>query len=59
MRGGEGFIIVYSITDSKSFQEANEFRTKILQVKESNKVPMIFVGNKSDLEGEQPKKTID
>jgi GTPase SAR1 family protein len=53
MRGGEGFIIVYSISDSKSFLEASEFRSKILQVKESNKVPIIFVGNKADLEGKK------
>mmetsp|Transcript_27737 Transcript_27737/g.39094 ORF Transcript_27737/g.39094 Transcript_27737/m.39094 type:complete len:195 (+) Transcript_27737:203-787(+) len=51
MRGGEGFIIVYSITDKKSFQEVTEFRDRTLRVKDKERVPMILVGNKSDLEG--------
>jgi GTPase KRas protein len=50
MRGGEGFIIVFSITDKKSFQEVTEFRDRTLRVKDKDKVPMILVGNKADLE---------
>jgi len=50
MRGGEGFIIVYSITDHKSFQEVSEFRDRTLRVKDKKEVPMVLVGNKSDLE---------
>jgi len=50
MRGGEGFIIVYSITDKKSFQEVSEFRDRTLRVKDTDRVPMILVGNKSDLD---------
>lgn len=50
MRGGEGFIIVYSITDKKSFQEVTEFRDRTLRVKDKDKVPMLLVGNKADLE---------
>jgi len=50
MRGGEGFIIVYSITDRKSFNEVIEFRDRTLRVKDKPSVPMILVGNKADLE---------
>ena len=32
MRGGEGFIICYSITDRHSFMEAEEYRNLILKV---------------------------
>jgi len=53
MRGGEGFIIVYSITDKKSFKEVSEFRDRTLKVKDVPKVPMIIVGNKSDLDGQR------
>jgi len=50
MRGGEGFVIVYSIVDKKSFQEVTEFRDRIFRVKDRDKVPMVLVGNKCDLE---------
>ncbi|PRP84664.1 ras-1 [Planoprotostelium fungivorum] len=50
MRGGEGFIIVYSITDKKSFKEVPEFRERTMRVKDKEYVPMILVGNKADLE---------
>jgi len=50
MRGGEGFIVVYSITDPKSFQEVTEFRDQAIRVKDGDKIAMILVGNKTDLE---------
>eukprot|EP01117_Protostelium_nocturnum_P013256 TRINITY_DN4937_c0_g1_i3.p1 TRINITY_DN4937_c0_g1~~TRINITY_DN4937_c0_g1_i3.p1 ORF type:complete len:161 (+),score=38.13 TRINITY_DN4937_c0_g1_i3:76-558(+) len=53
MRGGECFIIVYSITDKKSFQEVPEFRERTLRVKEKEKIPMVIVGNKADLEDQR------
>jgi len=53
MRGGEGFVIVYSIIDKKSFMEVNEFRERILRVKDTDSVPMLLVGNKCDLESQR------
>lgn len=50
MRGGEGFIICYSITDRHSFLEADEYRNLILKVRGSDHVPVILVANKIDLE---------
>jgi len=44
MRGGEGFLVVYSIVDQKSFNEVTEFRSRILRVKDTSTVPMVIVG---------------
>uniref|UniRef100_A0A8C4RAI0 small monomeric GTPase n=1 Tax=Eptatretus burgeri TaxID=7764 RepID=A0A8C4RAI0_EPTBU len=51
MRAGEGFIICYSITDRRSFQEAAQFKQLIYQVRHSYDIPIVLVGNKTDLEG--------
>jgi GTPase KRas len=53
MRSGEGFVIVYSITDRESFQEAKSFHEQILRVKDEDTVPAILVGNKCDAEYER------
>lgn len=50
MRGGEGFIICYSITDRQSFQEAAEFKELIYRVRHTYDIPVVLVGNKIDLE---------
>jgi len=50
MRTGEGFLMVYSITARTSFEEIASFREQILRVKDADKVPVVLVGNKSDLE---------
>jgi len=50
MRGGEGFIICYSVADKHSFLEAEEYRNLILKVRAADNVPVILVGNKMDLE---------
>uniref|UniRef100_A0A8D2Q242 small monomeric GTPase n=1 Tax=Varanus komodoensis TaxID=61221 RepID=A0A8D2Q242_VARKO len=50
MRGGEGFIICYSITDRQSFQEASEFKELIYRVRHTYNIPLVLVGNKIDLQ---------
>ena len=52
MRTGEGFLLVYSITDRQSFEEIMTFQQQILRVKDKDYFPMIVVGNKCDLDGE-------
>ncbi|KAI5616352.1 GTP-binding protein Rit1, partial [Silurus asotus] len=49
MRAGEGFIISYSITDRRSFQEARHFKQLICRVRRTVDTPLVLVGNKSDL----------
>ena len=49
MHNGEGFLLVYSITDQTSFEEVGPLRTRIVRVKDSEKVPSVIIGNKCDL----------
>ena len=50
MKNGQGFILVYSITSQSSFNDLTELREQILRVKDTDRVPMVLVGNKCDLE---------
>lgn len=50
MRSGEGFLLVYSLTDHNSFAEISKFQKQILRVKDRDEFPMLLVGNKSDLD---------
>ncbi|RPA81913.1 ras-domain-containing protein [Ascobolus immersus RN42] len=50
MRTGHGFLLVYSITSLSTFQELTELRSQILRIKETQNVPIVIVGNKSDLQ---------
>jgi len=49
-RSGEGFLLVFSITEHESFDVLDEFREQILRVKNAEDVPIILIGNKSDLQ---------
>jgi len=53
MKTGQGFILVYSITSPTSFEAATKFRDQILKMKNAQEVPIILVGNKSDLDDER------
>jgi len=57
MRTGQGFLMVYAITSRSSFEELVGFKEQILRVKDTDKVPMVVVGNKSDLESERQVST--
>jgi GTPase KRas protein len=50
---GRAFLLVYSVASKQSFLEVNAFREKILLVNEDEKVPMVLVGNKCDLENKR------
>jgi GTPase KRas protein len=56
MLDGEGFLFVYSITDRGSFDLIRTYHQQILRVKDTESVPIILVGNKSDLESD---RTVD
>jgi GTPase KRas len=53
MLDGEGFLLVYSITERDSFKVIESYHQQILRVKDTQAVPIIVVGNKSDLERER------
>uniref|UniRef100_T1JCJ7 Ras-like protein 2 n=1 Tax=Strigamia maritima TaxID=126957 RepID=T1JCJ7_STRMM len=50
MRSGEGFLLIFSVTDRSSFDEIYKFHKQILRVKDRDEFPMLLVGNKADLE---------
>ena len=50
MRSGEGFLLVFSLTDRNSFEEIFKFHKQILRVKDRDEFPMMLVANKCDLE---------
>ncbi|XP_053548922.1 GTP-binding protein REM 1 [Bombina bombina] len=49
MRTGNAYIIVYSITDRASFESASELRIQLRRTRQSENIPIILVGNKTDL----------
>lgn len=53
IKGGRGFLLVYSVTDENSLKELLALRNQVLRIKDSTNVPMVLVGNKCDLEGER------
>ncbi|KAL4630285.1 GTP-binding protein RAD-like [Arapaima gigas] len=46
---GDAYIIVYSVTDRASFEKASELRIQLRRARQSDNIPIILVGNKSDL----------
>ncbi|XP_071849431.1 ras-related protein R-Ras2-like [Apostichopus japonicus] len=50
MRSGEGFLLVFSLTNRTSFDEIFKYHRQILRVKDRDEFPMILVGNKCDLQ---------
>ncbi|KAM3829234.1 GTP-binding protein RAD [Vipera latastei] len=49
MKMGDAYIIVYSVTDKVSFEKASELRIQLRRARQSEDIPIILVGNKSDL----------
>jgi len=50
MKTGQGFLLVFSITSESSLRELSELREQIIRIKDDDNVPIVIVGNKSDLE---------
>ncbi|XP_061027295.1 GTP-binding protein GEM isoform X1 [Eubalaena glacialis] len=49
MQVGDAYLIVYSITDRASFEKASELRIQLRRARQTEDIPIILVGNKSDL----------
>ena len=50
MRSGEGFLLVFSLTERQSFEEVYKFHKQVLRVKDRDEFPMLIVGNKADMD---------
>lgn len=50
MKQGQGFLLVFSICNQNSFHELSELREQIIRIKDDDDVPLVVVGNKSDME---------
>jgi len=50
MKSGQGFLLVFSITSNSSLRELTELREQLVRIKDDERVPLVLVGNKSDLE---------
>ncbi|NXJ70728.1 REM1 protein, partial [Rostratula benghalensis] len=46
---GNAYVIVYSVTDRGSFESASELRIQLRCARQAEDIPIILVGNKSDL----------
>ncbi|KAI9814553.1 MAG: Ras- protein rsr1 [Thelocarpon impressellum] len=53
MKTGQGFLLVFSITSLSSLHELAELREQIVRIKDDVNVPLVIVGNKSDLEDDR------
>ena len=49
MRVGEGFLLVFSLTDRHSLEECYKLHRDIIRIKDSDHVPMLLIGNKLDI----------
>ncbi|CAF3999746.1 unnamed protein product [Rotaria magnacalcarata] len=49
VRVGEGFLLVFSLTDRRSLDECYKLHRDILRLKDTNNVPMLLIGNKLDI----------
>ncbi|XP_075756993.1 GTP-binding protein REM 1 [Pelodiscus sinensis] len=46
---GNAYVLVYSVTDRDSFESASELRIQLRRVRQAENIPIILVGNKTDL----------
>lgn len=49
LKVGSAYVIVYSVTDRSTFDSAAELRITLRRARQAENLPIILVGNKSDL----------
>ena len=57
IRDCEGFVLIYSITSRPSFEQISVFKDQVLRVKDKDRIPMMLVANKCDLEDKREVST--
>uniref|UniRef100_A0A8D8RZC1 small monomeric GTPase n=1 Tax=Cacopsylla melanoneura TaxID=428564 RepID=A0A8D8RZC1_9HEMI len=53
IKNGQGFVVVYSLTNHHTFQDIKQMKELITRVKGSERVPILLVANKLDLASHQ------
>ena len=53
IKNGQGFLLVYSITNHQTLQDLQPMRDQIVRLKGQTNVPLILVGNKRDIYDER------
>ncbi|KAK4117443.1 ras-domain-containing protein [Canariomyces notabilis] len=53
MKTGHGFMLVFSISSRTSFDELQTLRDDIIRIRDDEKIPIVIVGNKADLEDQR------
>ncbi|CAJ0567468.1 unnamed protein product, partial [Mesorhabditis spiculigera] len=53
LRTGNGFLIVFAVTDRNSFEEVRRLHKMITRIKDRDEFPVVLIGNKADLEHER------
>ena len=59
IKNGQGFVIVYSIISVQTYQDIKTMREQIQRVKGVDRIPIILVGNKSDLDSQREVSSAD
>lgn len=49
IKSGQGFVLVFSLTSLASVNELGPLREAIVRIKDTTGIPLVLVGNKSDL----------
>jgi hypothetical protein len=53
IRDGEGFLLIYSITSRSTFERIERFKDQLTRVKDTERLPVVLVGNKCDMAGQR------
>ena len=53
IKNGQGFVVVYSLTSIQTFHDIRAMKEQIMRVKGTDRVPIVLVGNKCDLEDQR------
>ncbi|KAF6767585.1 Small GTPase superfamily [Kalmanozyma brasiliensis GHG001] len=53
IKSGQGFILAFSLTSLASVNELGPLREAIVRIKDTTTIPLVLVGNKSDLKADR------
>ncbi|XP_040566688.1 ras-related protein Rap-2c [Lepeophtheirus salmonis] len=59
IKNGQGFVVTYSLTNHQTFQDIKTMKDQITRVKGTERVPILLVGNKVDLESQREVPTVE